>query len=115
MQLSRRQIVLANIAANLLAALAIDLGSSVALRGPAAAMIVFGTGIAIVPLLRIGDAALNITLVLLTSISALICVTQLVTFTQGFTWRPCERYLLIVTAVGSAAGFLSTRAEAPGR
>jgi peptidoglycan/LPS O-acetylase OafA/YrhL len=111
----RRRIALANIALNILAALAIDLSSATAVRGPATAIIIFGTGIAIVPLLSTTDLALNMTLALLTSVAVLICVAQLVTYTQGFTWQPCERYLLVVTAIGSAVSLFSNRSESSER
>ena len=97
----RLSLPVANLAASWLAVIVIGVSDVEPLRALACVAVVFGTGVALVPLLRITDLALTLTLMLLVSIVALICVAQAVTYIAFFSWRPCELALLAITVLGT--------------
>lgn len=67
-----------------------------------AAAVCLGPGLALVPLVRLDDLLLKAVLVMLVSVAIDICVAQAVTYTSGFTWRPCAITLLAICAIGAA-------------
>ncbi len=89
-----------------LAAFAVFLPTSHAVRAIASVIIVIGPGCAIVPMLGLRDRAVLALLVLLVSVSLLVCVAQTVTYVASFSWRPCAIALLAITGVGTAAQLL---------
>jgi hypothetical protein len=66
-------------------------------------VIVAGPGLAWVPMLEIRDRAFQVLLCLLTSVTAVILVAQVVTYAAGFSWRPVEFSLLAITLIGLSA------------
>ena len=97
----RGSLALGNLVANWLALIVIAVSDVAPLRALACLVLVFGTGVALVPLLRLRDPALELTLILLVSIVVLICVAQAVTYIDFFSWRPCEITLFVVTLLGT--------------
>ncbi len=89
-----------------LAAFAVFLSASHLIRVIAGVIIVIGPGCAIVPLLRLHDRAVVVLLVLLVSISLLVCVAQTVTYVASFSWRPCAIALLAITGAVTVAQLL---------
>lgn len=63
-------------------------------------VIVFGPGLAWVPMLGLRDRALEVLLILLSSVACLIIVAQVVTYAFSFSWRPCEYSMLGITLIG---------------
>lgn len=92
--------------ATTLAAFAVFLSASHLVRAIASVIIVISPGCAIVPLLRLRDRAVVVLLVLLVSVSLLVCVAQTVTYVASFSWRPCAIALLAITGAGTAAQLL---------
>jgi hypothetical protein len=85
---------------SVLAVIVIAVSSAALPRIIATLVVVFGPGFAWVPMLNVRDRALEWLLILVTSITAVIIVAQVVTYASGFSWRPCEFSLLGVTLLG---------------
>ena len=83
-------------------------------RDLSALVVVAGPGLAWVPALRLRDLAVQVLLAVLCSVTAVICVAQLVTYAAAFSWRPCEYGLLGLTALGLAVQILVALARKPG-
>jgi hypothetical protein len=102
---------LALLLATALATFAVFLPASHVIRAIASVIVVIGPGCAIVPLLRLRDRTVAVLLVLLVSVSLLVCVAQTVTYVASFSWRPCAIALLAITGAGVAAQLLLSRRD----
>jgi hypothetical protein len=89
--------------ASILAVVFIAASTVPILRGLSTVVIVAGPGLAWVPILAVDDPALEALLCLLTSVSAVIIVAQIVTYAAAFSWQPCEFSLLAITLLGLLA------------
>jgi hypothetical protein len=93
-----------------LAAACVLLAGRGPLRSVAAVLVVLGPGLGLAPLLDIRDRAVAALLVIVISVTCLICVAQAVTYITFFAWRPCALILVIITAGGTVAQILRRRA-----